>query len=54
MDFDMIRKIVAGTKERYFNRGLDQWSHDELILTDKIIVVSRSNVFSTNKNNNSM
>lgn len=33
VDFDIIRNKVVETGQVLFERGLDQWSHDELILT---------------------
>ena len=32
-DFDISRNKVVGTNQVLFDRGLDQWSHDELVLT---------------------
>lgn len=34
-DFDITRNKVVETGEVLFDRGLDQWSHDELFLTSQ-------------------
>lgn len=34
-DFDIMRNKVVETGQVLFERGLDQWSHDELLLTVK-------------------
>lgn len=34
-DFDIIRNKVVETGQILFGRGLDQWSHDELVRTSK-------------------
>lgn len=35
VDFDVTRNQVVETGQILYKRGLDQWSHDELVLTKK-------------------
>lgn len=45
-DFDIRRNKVAGTKEILFERGLDQWSYDELTQIEMGILRHEIRLFS--------
>ncbi len=49
VDFDITRNKVVETNQILYDRGLDQWSHDELTLTEKGLLHHQIILFSDTK-----
>ena len=49
LDFDITRNKVVETNQILYDRGLDQWSHDELTLTEKGLLHHQIILFSDTK-----
>ena len=49
LDFDITRNKVVETNQILYYRGLDQWSHDELTLTEKGLLHHQIILFSDTK-----